>query len=1038
MIARDTATKTRTGAPLQVIIATRPEQIKSAVGNRGTFDPENPDIRFSVAREAVTRIQQSSRVSNFVAGLTSSPSPLGVFNGINTQYHKAQMLARKGMPEFRRVFDRLQSYLNDISGFAVKSEQLAPAILRELKGIGLKDFRKYFKGAASESDIAAIGPWLNHGTLYGQSPLDGVVWTDDELKGKATRERPIPTGLKPLTDAQIPLYHQTRAAINQSLETSAKAVIYRHVNKYGVTFDRDMNLADVAEVVRTQLDDKVSELRLAIDEATERADSSFAESERLSEAANADRKNREARLAADNAKTAYDKVQRRLDKLQADMTTLQSLLGESDREIARKETANKGVLQKELREDIDYGTIRGIEKHAQALIDHGYMPLKRFGQKTVTAFDKDGNTRFFGAYDGTPLVPGSANSEMMRVAVELKALHPDWRIVTGTRSERAWKMYQGLSLDALENFLDFLDPETKAKLERDKTIQEFLKNSVNNNSVLKQLIHRKGTPGFSTDVPRILAAFITSSARNASGLYHLAEAKRLVADIPKEQGVIADEAADMVEYVTQPGEEAAKLRSFLFFNFLGGSVAAAAINLTQTFMMTVPYLASHISIGKVVTAVNKAAKLAVRDPAAIEGALGKALQRAELEGVTAPQQIYHLAAMAANNPFSADRRFRAVMAVWNGMFGAAEVFNRRVAFAAAHDIFSAMTQDAKLKSGFDTAYEFAADAVHQTQGIYNRGNRPNLGRGVIGATVLTFKQFSIMYLELLRRLPPKQQLMMLGLLLLAAGGEGLPFEEDISDLVDTLGQWLGFSTNTGKWTGKAIRDTLGHEFERPILKGLGGMLPLDLHSRLGMQNLLPGTAFFKQSEINKTRDVAEAAGPIGGVLQNMSQALQLVARGKWDQAAVITAPKAARDAYNGFYMMTTGESLDTRGRLAMKDVTAVEGFGKAIGFNPQRAAIEGEAKRELMLDKNLRTVRMDEIASDWADGILRKDPEKSQAARDRLREWNRDNPELRIDGSQILRSVRDRVRAARMTSEQRFLKSLPKTIRSEARESFQR
>lgn len=45
VIARDLGTKSRTnGAPLQVVISVRPEQIKSAIGNRGTFDPNDPNI----------------------------------------------------------------------------------------------------------------------------------------------------------------------------------------------------------------------------------------------------------------------------------------------------------------------------------------------------------------------------------------------------------------------------------------------------------------------------------------------------------------------------------------------------------------------------------------------------------------------------------------------------------------------------------------------------------------------------------------------------------------------------------------------------------------------------------------------------------------------------------------------------------------------------------------------------------------------------------------------------------------------------------
>ncbi len=975
-------------------------------------------------------IQLASNVSSAVAAVFQSPSPLGTLNPFQTPYHKGEMLARKGIPGYKRVFQRLQHYLNDIAKFAVEAEQLMPQIMRELKGIAPKDFRQYFKGAASEADLRSIGPWLNHGTLYGGgNPLEGVVWTNDELRGKPSKSRPIPRGIQPLTEAQIPLYHQALAGLAKSIETSGKAVIYRHIAKYGITFDRDMSLATVATAVRQQIMEKIGAMQIKELDAKKKADQSFKHSELMAEAAKANRLDREMRVTSDNAKATYEKDQRALDNIRAELKTMEALRGDTAEEAARK-------AQMIPPEKPNPGTIMQIAEHAKRLIDHGYMPLKRFGNKTVTAYDKDGKTRFFGAYDGIPLVPGSANAELAAVAAEIKALHPEWTVKTGTRSEKAWQLYQGLSLDALENFLDFLDPETKASLERDKTIQEYLTNSVNNRSVLKEMIHRKGTPGFSTDVPRILASFITAHARNASGLYHLSEAKRLVNDIPQEYGTVRDEATDLIEYVEKPGEEAAKLRSFLFFNFLGGSIAAAAVNLTQTVVETLPFLSKYAGTGKTTAVLVRASKMAIGDPASMDGELGKDLQRAELDGVTAPQQIYHLAAMASNNPFSSDRRFRTAMAVWSGMFGAAEVFNRRVAFIAAHNIYESMDSAARNETGFNNAYDFAKDTVDQTQGIYNKGNRPNLGRGAIGATVMTFKQFSIMYLELLRRLPPKQQLMMLGILLLMAGAEGLPFAEDIEDLVNTLGQWLGFTTNTGKWAGKTVRDTLGKEFERPLLKGIGGMLPIDLHSRLGMQNLIPGTAFFAPSEIDKTRDVAEAFGPFGGLMKNMSDGLQLMARGKWDKAAVMAAPKAARDFYNGAHMAITGESIDTKGRPAMREVTPGEAFGKLIGFNPQRAAIEGEIKREAMVDKNLRTVRMDDMASDIADAMIDKDPARVKAAMDRLREWNTENPELRIGADQMARSIRARILANKMTSEQRFLKSVPKAMKPEVRESF--
>ena len=76
-------------------------------------------------------------------------------------------------------------------------------------------------------------------------------------------------------------------------------------------------------------------------------------------------------------------------------------------------------------------------------------------------------------------------------------------------------------------------------------------------------------------------------------------------------------------------------------------------------------------------------------------------------------------------------------------------------------------------------------AVQETQFVYNRGNRANWARG-IGAVAFTFKQFSISYVELLARMPWRQRALMIALLVAAAGLEGLPFAEDLEDLIDTI------------------------------------------------------------------------------------------------------------------------------------------------------------------------------------------------------------------------------------------------------------
>ena len=63
-------------------------------------------------------------------------------------------------------------------------------------------------------------------------------------------------------------------------------------------------------------------------------------------------------------------------------------------------------------------------------------------------------------------------------------------------------------------------------------------------------------------------------------------------------------------YVSEPGEEMQALRGYMFFHFLGGSLASAMVNLTQIPLMTFPFLSQYAKIGELAGMLASAAKLA--------------------------------------------------------------------------------------------------------------------------------------------------------------------------------------------------------------------------------------------------------------------------------------------------------------------------------------------------------------------------------------------------------------------------------------------
>ena len=465
-----------------------------------------------------------------------------------------------------------------------------------------------------------------------------------------------------------------------------------------------------------------------------------------------------------------------------------------------------------------------------------------------------------------------------------------------------------------------------------------------------------------------------------------------------------------------PTDDGAKIRGFMFAYFLGGSVASALVNLTQPLMMTAPYL-HQFAGNKVAGIMGRAAKTAATGETS-NAALKAAMVKANAEGVTDTHEYYQMMQEAGG---SGNVPVRAAMKAWGAMFGAAEKFNRKITFAAAFEAAQGMTPEQIKQAGASDAYSFAKRAVDETQGVYARHNRPAWARGTAGALLMTFKQFSISYIEFFMRLPMKQKLVAIVLLMMMAGAEGLPFTEDLEDLIDTLGQKMGYSTNTKKMLHQAARSVFGEAGTQFALHGISGIsgLPMDVAGRFGMGNLLPGTKMFNPSVKDKTSEVMEIAGPVGAMAKKMLDAV--------DQNDPSRAfPAAMANAYKALDMIQTGQYRDSKDKR-VQDVDAMDAAMKLIGFQPQSVAAGSRRIEEDMRDVNIARRVEAEIVSQWAEGIRAKDQEAVKSARQRLADWNDDNPELpiRIKSQQILAKVK----AANLTRDQRFMKTAPPEIR---------
>lgn len=938
------------------------------------------DIRFMVqeqdedpAHQGLVRRVQNNLLQFF--GNRDAGPRLSHFSAYDrtlaTQYHKALKDRHYG-----KVFALANAMQNHVSLASVRPAELAPGVLPRVDDIR-SAARTLARGAASAKPIEAAAKAIFAGTLAGNNVMGGKVWTDDQLRTRFG-----------LNDAGVAMYRQSRAAIDASLDEVAAAEAYALVQSM---FPRGMRrvLIDAPQaaegILRTEIEKQIHMLGLAI---------------------------KASKKTGDQARTAE------LEATQA----------------AMKEAARQ--LEK-------------IFVTARNLKEAGYAPLMRFGkyQVKVTYMDpvtgnvmRDENGEVMTAFLGRYETKAEARLVYQRMVEEFGE-GDDVEIKVGPVAESAHELYAGISPETMALFAEALGAET--------VMHKYIEEALAERSALKRRLERKGTAGYSEDLPRVLSTFITSNGRFAAQRYFLREMNQAIKYIPRaEKGDVFDEAMALKKFILDPKDPAAPVSTVMFAWFLGGSIASAAVNLTQPIMMTAPYLSQHGAAlaGK---AMAKALPYAMGRKEIADGALRQALKRASQEGIVDAQEIFHLYSVGAQGvarrlastlsyvPLvgkaikagSEDFRTRAnaFLTLWGYMFSLAEGFNRKLTFISAWEV-------AKAK-GIEDPYAFAVRAVNETQGVYNKINRPNVARGRVGRTIMTFKQFSIMYVELLTRMwknggpeGKRAAKVMLLVMWLAAGANGLPFADDLDDIIDTIGQGLfDWDTNAKRIKRRWAYEMLGKELGDFFLYGASVRLPLDFSNRLGLGNLIPGTGLLKKSDAaRRGRQTAELLGPTAGMAMQIGDAYDAVVEGNSGKALQNLAPKAIKDVLAASEMATKGRATDARGRKVV-DTDATDVAVKAMGFTPTKVAQETRKTMPVQQDIALQKRTKESILSAWQEAIADGDKEAIKAARQTLDDWNRRNPETPIVVKPA--QLKTGVRQLNTDKDRRVLKQAPKEMR---------
>ena len=523
---------------------------------------------------------------------------------------------------------------------------------------------------------------------------------------------------------------------------------------------------------------------------------------------------------------------------------------------------------------------------------------------------------------------------------------------------------------------------------------------------------------------------------------------------------------------------------------LGGSVATAMINLISLPTHTIPYLgtyneargygggfglvnsagaimrsvssiwrgglANYDNIYEVAKGNNKDAR---QEELGISQDEADALLDATASGVLQAAQFNALVGTSRGGRSS--NRLNGSIKAWMSMFSYTEQLNRRATFLAAYRLererilatnnlgsLANLRENLPEEAAFveQQATTFATKAVNTSQGEYAMYNRPEMARGNLAQYIFMYKQFPIITVQLMKGLPRSGRVYMLTLLFLMAGLKGLPFADDLFDIIETLAQKFGIKMSTVEVEASKLVDAFIPGYSVYAMRGfLDPFFGATFSTRLGFGDLIPLTGMFKAKNNagEMWQEAKNFAGPvysgIEGLFGTGSQFLRYGAEavGLKDDTTRFTdilrdSPSAAvRGVFDGLSYMQDGRITRTDGTVISKDVGGMTTFWRMLGFYPYSASLQNDAIRMgRQQQAYVKSIKAHYVQA-YVKARLDNDRAEMRRILNFVKEHNKDvGPKSEFFFRNFVQSANKSFKSANLNAIERFRKFAPKQSRS--------
>lgn len=419
----------------------------------------------------------------------------------------------------------------------------------------------------------------------------------------------------------------------------------------------------------------------------------------------------------------------------------------------------------------------------------------------------------------------------------------------------------------------------------------------------------------------------------------------------------------------------------------------------------------------------------------------RVLRNATAEGVLQAAQYNSLVGTARGG---LSNNVSDVLAKWMSLFSYTEQLNRRATFLAAYRLqrqrLQAATSDKSNKPlplseiNEKKAAEFAEIAVNTSQGEYSMFNRPKISRGPLLNFIMMYKMFVMISVELVRNLGTREKIMFLTMLFLLAGLKGLPFSDDIMDLLDTLLQKSGVKMATIEKELNVFFNEVAPGTSPIIMRGLlDYYIGATVSTRLGFGDLVPLSGIGKAGA-DPWRESENFLGPVWSAWEQALTAMTMSAN--WIGGTIGVKPKTVRgidiwrnQPFGGIraladsYMYTMDGAVTSKeGKILDKNVSGLEIFLRAMNFYPATASYQNDIIRMNKQTTDYVKAYKIKFAEAYAKARISGDKDEVKRILKDVKQHNKENKGTEFYLEKFMESAQRKYKAWKLPAGERFKK----------------